>query len=148
MVGTDVGNWITDQLGVVSGDVTSIICSVDKLSSFGANETSESNEMLFVKKVPPKNSGDHHSLVAVKIKKKETEKEAGFNNFLRYTRATKSASAQIYCIQPGNDAAHQELERLGLNFSNIESFYDITFVHPTIEFEDKKPQVWESKSSE
>jgi hypothetical protein len=141
MVGTDIEKFVKDALGAAAGDVTSSIGLVDKLSSFGASETNESKNELFVEKVPPKHSGDHDSLVAVKIETKETSEEAGILNILQKKSSFKSAIVQIFCMQPENNAACQELKGLGHNFSNIESFYDKNFVLPTIKSEDKKPQV-------
>jgi hypothetical protein len=123
MVGTDIGKFVTNTVGAVAGedDITSII---DQISSFGASETSASNKLCFAKFMVPLYRGDFPSLVAIKIEEEQTSKGAGFkNSFLR----KKSATAQIIYIQPGNDAADQELKRLGFNFADIERFTKVKF---------------------
>jgi len=131
VVGTDIGKWITDLLGAAAGDVTSIIRTiirtVDNLSSFGSTNTRASNKMQLVEKLQPLNSDDYPCLLAIKIEKKEKEKKAGLKKIGRYSSATKSVHAQIFCIQPENYSAHQKLEKLESNFTSIAKFYSSTF---------------------
>ena len=66
-------------------------------------------------------------LVAFKSEGQATVKKAGLRKFLNRESSKKSASTQVYCIQAGNDVAHQELIGLESNFVRIAYYFSRTF---------------------
>jgi hypothetical protein len=130
MVCSEIGSWATNVLRAVSGDVTGIIDTVTTLlNAAGHSNTSSSKEMQLVE-WQASNRGDEHfpCLVAIKSEGQETVKKVGLKKVIGRTSSSKSASAQVYCIQAGNEVAYQEL--IGLtrsNFVSIANYFSLTF---------------------
>jgi hypothetical protein len=129
MVGSDIGNWVTNVLRAVSGDVTSIIDTILTLLNAGFSNTNSSKKLQLVEwqKSTPGDYEHFPCLVAIKSEGQETVKKAGLTKVIGRKSSAKSASAQVFCIHPGNKVAHKELIGLRSNFVKIANYFSRNF---------------------
>jgi len=124
MVGKSIGDWVSDVLRAVSGDVTSIIDSVTTLLNVGYKNASSSKRLQLVKWQNLTPDDKHFPfLVAIKTEENETVKKAGFKKLITRKSSAKSARAQVFFIQAGNDVAYKELKGLRSNFESIANYH-------------------------
>jgi hypothetical protein len=137
MVGASIGDWITNVLRAVSGDVTSTIGTVTNLLNAGYSSTSSLSrkKMQLVEWQTPNPDNEHFPscLVAIKSEEKEMVKRADLKKVIGRKSSAKSARAQVFWIQAGNDVARRELIGLKINFVSITNYYSFNFEQERVE---------------